>query len=429
MFYLVVGYLFLFIFRPYEYWPIVGEYHVERIYMIFLIIGVFLREEKRYIPHSITRAVLLFFVVMIAASVVAFNWDDAYMMTWEYFKLLVFYFIVILTIRDERDLKNFISAYLVIMFLYVGKSAWEFFIHDRYWWRMGIKRMMGIDITYGDPNYFAASIAYSLPLLWAMLKYQLENRWIKMMLWVYGALALVSIIYTGSRSGMVTALLFLLLVWFGSSRKVFGIALLSLVLAVTWANMPESYKIRFESTFVKGVAEKAGQKGADESAEGRLEGLKQGIRTFKSHPLLGIGPGNFKYAWAGETGEVIGGSAHNLYGQMLGELGGLGFISFLVLVGIILKTHYGLKKDIDLLLQRKKDKLTNSDTRNLLLLKYISIASIQTIILLLFNGNFGHNLYRYNWLWIGAIGVLSAHFLKKARLNGISNQNFNEERK
>lgn len=422
MFWLTVGYMFLFIFRPYEYWPVLGEYSVERVYMIFLIIAVFLREEKRHIPHSITRAVLLFFVVMIAAAVVAFNWDDAYAVTFDYFKILVFYFIIILTIRDEQDLKNFVTAYLVIMFLYVGKSAWEFFIHDRYWWRMGIKRMVGIDITYGDPNFFAASITYSLPFLWAMIKYKLEDSKIRKMLWAYGTLSVVAIIFTGSRSGMVTGLLFLLLVWLGSSRKVFGIALLSLLLAVTWSNMPESYKIRFESIFVKGVAEEAGQKGADESAEGRIEGLKQGIRTFKAHPLLGIGPGNFKYAWAGETGKVVGGSAHNLYGQMLGELGGLGFVSFLVLVGIILKTHYGFKKDIDLLLQRKKDKLTNSDSRNLLLLKYISIASIQVIVLLLFNGNFGHNLYRYNWLWVGAIGVLSSHFLKQAKLNEISDQ-------
>lgn len=415
MFWFVIGYMFLFIFRPFEYWPVLGEYHIERIYMLCLMTSVFLWREKRYIPHPINKAVLLFFAIMLISAATAFDQNAAFTEVFDYFKLIVFYFIVALTIRDERELKNFIFAFLIIMFLYVGKSAWEFFIHDRYVYRMGIKRMTGVDITYGDPNAFAASIVYSLPFLWAMIKCQLENRWIKIMLWAYGILAPVCILYTGSRSGMVTSLLFFVLIWFYTSKKLLGLVLLSLLLMVTWVNMPESYKIRFESIFVHGIAEKAGQKGADDSARGRIEGLKMGIKTFKSYPLLGIGPANFKYAWAGATGEVIGWSAHNLYGQLLGELGGLGFISFSILVGLILKTHYGVKKEVSLFLQKKKDEITNDEARDLLLLQYISIASIQAIILLLFNGNFGHNLYRYLWLWIGAIGVLSTQFISEMK--------------
>ncbi len=32
-------------------------------------------------------------------------------------------------------------------------------LYDRFIYRMGTKRMIGIDKTYGDPNSFAASIA------------------------------------------------------------------------------------------------------------------------------------------------------------------------------------------------------------------------------------------------------------------------------
>ena len=95
------------------------------------------------------------------------------------------------------------------MFLYVGKSAWEFFVHDRYIYRMGIKRMVGIDVTYGDPNSFAASICYSLPLTWALIRSHFEHPGVKLFLWSYGLLALVAIVFTGSRSGMVTFVFFL----------------------------------------------------------------------------------------------------------------------------------------------------------------------------------------------------------------------------
>ena len=63
MFWLVVGYLFLFIFRPYEFWPILGYFHIERMYMIFLLAALLLWPQKRYIEHPINRVLILFFLV------------------------------------------------------------------------------------------------------------------------------------------------------------------------------------------------------------------------------------------------------------------------------------------------------------------------------------------------------------------------------
>lgn len=413
MFYLILGYLFLFVFRPYEVWPVLAPFHIERMYMFGLLSAVFFWNKKRYISHPINNAVIVFFMVILAASAFAFNNAEAFPMAFEYFKLLVFYFILVLTIQDEDELKLFILAYVLIMSLYVGKSAWEFFVNGRYWWAMGIKRMPGVDITYSDPNYFAGSIAYSLPFLWAMIKTSFEQRWLKLLLWGYAVLALVCIVYTGSRSGMVTALLFFLLVWLGSSHRVKGLLLLPILLVVMWTAMPDSYKIRFESIFVEGVAEEAGQGGADNSAKGRIAGLQTGFKTFLSNPLLGIGPGNFKYAWAGGTGEVIGGSAHNMYGQVLGELGGVGFCSFFALVGLMFATHRRVNKTAADLLENFHDALAPVQVQTLTSLRLIATASMQMLVLLLFSGNFGHNLYRFNYLWVGAIGVLASYFVMR----------------
>lgn len=417
MFYLILGYLFLFVFRPYEVWPFLAAFRIERVYMFMLLAAVLSWNKKRYISHPINNAVIGFFMVILAASTFAFNSSEAFPVAFEYFKLLVFYFIIILTIQDEKELKTFILAYVLIMSLYVGKSAWEFFVNGRMWFRMGIVRMMGIDITYSDPNYFAGSIVYSLPFLWAMIKAGFEERWLKLVLWGYGVLSLVCIIYTGSRSGMVTALLFFILVWLGSAHKMKGLILLPVLLVFMWTTMPESYKIRFETIFVEGLAEESGQKGADNSAEGRIAGLKTGFSTFLSKPLFGIGPGNFKYAWSGGTGEVTGGSAHNMYGQVLGELGGVGFCSFFLLVGLIFATHRRIRKTIDWLLEVYGETLSLAQTQTLKHMHLIATGSIQMLILLLFNGNFGHNLYRFNYLWLGAIGVLGTFFLDNFRKN------------
>ncbi len=398
MIYLLAGYMFLFIFRPFEYWPELAEWRIERLYMIFLMISVFFWKGKRYVPHSINRKIVFFLAVMFLSSLMALNAAQALDSTYDYFKIVVFYVLVVLTVRNEEDLQKFIMAYLAVMFVYVGKSAWEFFIHDRYIWRMGIRRMVGVDLTYGDPNAFAASIAYSLPFLWAMIRLGHPSRWVRKSLWAYGILGIVCIIFTGSRSGMVTCLFFLLLLWWESSKKFAGSLMLIGVLALGWNYMPDDLQGRFLSIFVEGVGPAA--ESAEASAEGRIAGLKQGIRLFKENPLLGVGPNNFKLTWKDKT------NPHNLYGQALGELGGLGFLAFGGLVWCIYRTQKKNRKIID-------EQLGDHSGENDQLLRYTAIASMQAILLLLFNGNFGHNLYRYNWLWIGAIAVLTSLFLKE----------------
>lgn len=381
-----------------------GDYRIERVYMILLIIAAFFNRDKRYIAHSINKMVLLFFFALLISAIAALSWDASYDRTFDYFKLLVFYFIIIFSIKDERDLKNFILAYLVIMLLYTGKSAWEFFVHDRYVWRMGIKRMIGFDTTYGDSNAFAASIAYSLPFLWAVIKCKLDQPWLRRALWTYGALSLVCIIYTGSRSGMVTTLLFFMLALMGSSRKMLGIMFLSIALVFVWHSMPETYQDRFMTTFHADIESAEDLSSADMaaagSAQGRIYTFKRGIEMFIKYPLLGVGPGNYPNGLR-LFGDYSGLNAHNLYGMLLGETGILGSAAFIILIAAIIKTHIRI--------------IRMSKTTNDTFYQLVSIAAIQAIVLLLFNGNFGGNLYRYNWLWIGAIGVLSAHFLENRK--------------
>lgn len=419
MIWLLCGYLFLFIFRPFEYWPILGTLRIERVYMLVLLLAVFLNKEKRYIPHSITKASILFFFTMVVSAFYAISGVDAYDQTYEYFKLLVFYFVVILCIRDEVELKHFLIAYIAIMFLYLFKSEWEFFIHDSYMYRMGIKRLKGIDISYGDPNYVAASVAYSLPFLWALFRCDFKEKAVKYLLWGYSLLAAVAIIYTGSRSGMVTSLLFLVFLWFGSKRKFLMLALLTAALVVGWVGMPASYKVRFESIVVdQSESEDAGQRAAAASAKGRMEGFHQGIKVFKRYPVLGIGPGNIIYGW---DDMARGPKTHNLYGILLGELGLLGGIAFFILVVQILLANRRSLREIATILPSDPlpDIPPSPESVPLLQLRFITVACIHTILLLLFNGNFGHNLYRYTWLLVGAITVLTSFFIRQ-RINAQS---------
>ncbi len=435
------GYLFLLIFRPYEYWPMLGEFRIERIYMLIFMTVVFLHKDKRFISNPLNGLVVCFTLTLLLSGAFGISWGNSWPFIVDYLKYVVFYFMVILSVRNEEDFRLVLLAFLGVMFLYVGKSAWEFFVHDRFVFRMGIKRMIGIDTSYGDPNAFAASICYSLPLAWALVRSRFRSAWITRFLWVYGLLALMAVMFTGSRSGMVTFILFLLLIVLGSSRKVWGILLVGLVLVVSWDYMPEDLQRRFLSTFNGEYS----AVGAQASAEGRTRGFLRGLELYKSNPILGIGPHNFPLTW---PGMATGPNVHNVYGQLLSELGTAGLLSFGSLLWVLYRQNRSIVVRAQRMIQQKADGLGDNSVslqkkgvkgdvsaRNGFNINapgpsrgkpsalavqsiprfhsLVGQAIIQTVILMLFKGWADHNLYRYTWLWLAALTVLGTQFFSQ----------------
>ena len=61
-------------------------------------------------------------------------------------------------------------------------------------------------------------------------------------------------------------------------------------------------------------------------ARAGLRGLELGFKLWERNPLTGVGPG----AWRPATRSKI--ESHNLYGQLVGELGALGLVAFLAIL-------------------------------------------------------------------------------------------------
>jgi O-antigen ligase len=128
------------------------------------------------------------------------------------------------------------------------------------------------------------------------------------------------------------------------------------------------------------------------SGESRWEGLQIGLELFGKNPLTGIGPG----VWRVATGRTL--ESHNLYGQLLGELGGLGGAAFvLILLAFWANIHW----------QRKNN--SNAARDGPCFSYEVSMAVGVAVLLMLFEGNFGHNLFRFNWLWYGGFLLIARH--------------------
>lgn len=392
MIYLLIGYMFLYVHRPFEVWPILAAIHLERLYMLVMLAVWALGGEKRW-PSNPLNIALAAFTMAVLVCFAASDWSGtpkAQLIVENYLKVLVFYMVLITTVRDERDLKRLIWGFVLVMGVYMAHSLREF-RNGRYVYRMGIIRMMAISTTEGDPNSFAATIAYALPLvkpLWMTA----SSRRVRWLLAGYVALAVVCIGLTGSRSGLVLLAICTACVVLTGRRKV-RMALLAVVLApLLWSLLPPSLQNRFTTL----INPEVGPANAQESAEGRIEGFFTGLDLWSRYPLTGCGPG----AWIPATGSPI--ESHNLYGQVVGEMGTLGALTF---AGILLAYWINIRWASHCYREHPE---WGKD-----FLHYLIRAIGLGVLLMFIGGASGHNLFRYSWSWYGGFVIIARQCIEQ----------------
>jgi hypothetical protein len=380
---LLIGYMWLFIYRPFEVWPSVGAYRVELLYMLATVTTWILYPQKQWPASTITWGIVGFGGAVLLSWLVSPWYGESGPTVENYFKTSVFYVLLITTVREEGDLRLLCAAFLGIIALYMGHSLLEF-VRGRHLYRMDIVRLIAVDLFMNDPNTFGASILYALPLVLPFWSAYSRFR-IRFVLVMFILLSAACIVLTGSRSAFVGTLVLcaFTIVW---SRHRWTLLILSALCApFVWLAIPEPLQNRFETI----VHPEAGPLNAQQSANGRIEGFNDGIVILLKYPAFGCGPGVFGIA----SGK--GSQSHNLYGQVMGEMGVIGCIAFGAMLATIALTIYRVLRWYSTHSEYNRD-----------FVYYLTVALGFAFVLMLLEGNFGHNLYRYNWLWYGAFLVL-----------------------
>jgi O-antigen ligase len=380
--------MWLFIHRPFEYYRALGDLQIERIYMVLMILAWLVWPGKSWSLNRLHLALAAF----TAALLVCWGASPFRDLTWDttieyYLKVLVFYVLVVTTVRDERGLRRLVTMYLVAVGLYMSHSLLEY-VHGRYEWRMGIRRMIGVDVTYRDPNSFSSTLLLALPMIVPLWQGASPRR--RLALAAFAAGAALCVVLTGSRTGFVgLGVVGLMLVW--SSRYRLRVLTLAVPLAcVAVIALPDSLQDRFLTI----IDPSHGPRNAQESAEGRIAGLLNGLKLWESSPIVGIGPGAFGLANNHSF------NAHNVYGQVLGEMGTVGVLAFGGLLLAFLSNGLEARR-----LRRRHPAAAGFSSE-------VSRAVSRTVLLLLLLGCAGHNLYRYNWLWLAGFEVVAVHCLR-----------------
>ncbi len=386
MIWLLGGYMWLFIHRPFEVWPWLGELRIERMYMIATILYWAICADKRWLSCRSNVPVFLLAGTLFLASLTSPYADFAYVEDW--FKILVFYVLLITSIKNDRELAILVAAFVCITALYELHSLREFFC-GRYQYAMGVKRMVGVDVTLSHPNSFGASVVYALPFLYPVWPLSVE-RWEKLAVVGAFALGVACVMLTGSRSSFV-GLVALVAAGVLMSRYRWRVLLVLLVAApVVWINLRPDLQKRYLTM----IDPSYGPASAQQSAEGRTKSFWEGMENFAENPLFGAGLGLHR----AKTGMAT----HNVYSEAMGELG---------LPGLLVLIGFAWAYAADFLEARR----LRGDAYEVdeIFLYRICIAATGTCLMLFLLGWGGHNLMRYNWLWCGAFAGAAVHFLRQ----------------
>ncbi len=395
MHYLLIGYMFLFIDRPFEVWPIIGDLHIERIYILCTIGVWFLYPDKKFHSNFLHLAYAMFGCAILLCWIMS-PWSEHGQFAVEnWLKIAVFYVLLATSASDEKGLKRLVLGFMAVMGLYLLHSFREF-LGGRHTYRMGIVRMIGVDTSLGDPNSFGASIVFALPFVVAFWKIYKE-KWMRFLITGYLGLSVLCVLLTGSRGSLVGVVIWAMYLVLKSRYRWRALAAFCVLSPVIFLALPPSLQNRFETIIDSDV----GPKNAKESGEGRIEGYIKGVELLERNPLTGIGPG----VWRQATRSKI--ESHSLYAQLMGELGGMGIITFsLVVAGLIMNVRWIRQA-------QKRDPFAQSSA-----IYPIANAIGMGIFLLLFEGLFGHNLFRHNWLWYGAFLIIGRAIIE-TRLQAI----------
>jgi O-antigen ligase len=206
--------------------------------------------------------------------------------------------------------------------------------------------------TFGQPNPFAGYLELSLPLLLAVAGSWLGHddlhprrggitRGLGLVSVVALPFGLVALVLTQSRGGWVGASVGLVVVvwltggWLRWAATVV-VAMLVMVVLVTPVGSRVTDRIAGgEISFRDDVQVTT----TNFAARERLAHWRAGIAMTRSHPILGVGAGNFSRNFRDDTPtwrfRVSRGHAHNAYIQAAAQTGFLGLTSYLALLAVV----------------------------------------------------------------------------------------------
>jgi len=139
-------------------------------------------------------------------------------------------------------------------------------------------------------------------------------------------------------------------------------------------------------------------------------GFRHGMENWMTHPIFGTGAGGGPRAPLADGSisflAYFQGGAHNLAGQVAGEMGTLGITTFLFMLFCFGINHYKIWKNYQYLQGKNLGKEGLYTFR-------VSIAVMFGVLMLLLMGLGENSALRTEWIWFGAFQILAVRIMQE----------------
>jgi len=390
--YAVLGYFCLVYFKTSAYYPAIAAMQGELVFaaatfVIILLHGASLvKLAPSYNP--VNKYLYLFTVCVGVSYLVALDteWSWFYAV-YHYIKVLILYVMVMLTLNEEQDLK-IMTWGLVLMYVYMTYEPLYGFLYDVGGSKQGYGMVYTTDLGILSGHVaLANNMNQMIPIAFFLFLSQKE-RSLKLIALATLLIFLGSLIASKSRGGFVGFVAFagLLIYYLRDNKKLMAFA------------VPGIAAVFLLSATLLYTASRIGTR----QVEGRLIGFAQGIEMVRiKHNFLGVGPGCFRIARGRYFGHSM--DAHNLYGELIGELGIPGTIMWALLM-------WSVYKNLKYVREKEKSDQTRKADRYLY---YLSTGFLISLIVRLIVGMGSHGLYFFYWYILGAISIVCVKLSEK----------------
>jgi putative transposase len=385
---LAPAYLLILLFKPGDVYPFLGTIRFELLTAALILIKVLILKDKDKIfneAHLITRAAFIFFIIAGISVIPSFNLSYSYDYAYRYLFPLIIFFITLISFQEKiADLRLLIYIYIAVV-AYLSWLPIFNFLHG-----IGVERLdAGIIHSVGETGGVKGHVALanlmtqSLPFCYFLFVNE-RGLFKKAVLTGFMLLYVIAVVASGSRGGFLGLVVCGVLFVYRSKRRVLTLFLLAGIYILISSYMSGNY-LHWMSTIMQ-----LGD--SDVSSSSRWDGLRNGIEMCIRRPVLGVGLGCYALARSAWFHWSIW--AHNLYGELLGELGLLGAFSWGWLIYLCFRE---IKRIRDFVISRPEIDVF-----------YLSIteACWAALILRLVIGMVTHSLMIFLWYMIAALLVI-----------------------
>ncbi|MDH3891773.1 MAG: O-antigen ligase family protein [candidate division Zixibacteria bacterium] len=393
----LVLYLVFFLAWPQEWAPYFNHLppFTERIigFMAIgsMLISFIMKQRSKFYLGRVGFGLVAFIAALCLTVFTAYWLTEVKNTLVDMLRFLTVFVLIVQICETPKKLKAVVLLYFILTGIMATLSVVNYY-NGIFQYTMGIQRALGHGLSYADPNSHAANLAYCLPVMLYYLK-ETKGKWDRALIILIGLICVWNIVLTGSRTSMIGTLFLAGVVVVRSKRRL-AYGFLAIIMLLLLINiMPGQYKDRFMT-----ATEVVTDEGPDQSAKGRIEGLRDGFLLFLKSPITGVGAGCYKVARGEEFGEWV--SSHFMLGELIADGGIIGIGTFVFFI-------YAMFWSIGQARRYLKNRRTSSDNRFLMGLVEGILVSLWILFL---QGMGTHNLYRFNWYFFAAL-VAVAHRL------------------